>query len=134
MLEYLSYGLQMHLTNVLEACIKNSKKRRNIAGVQMYTNLYEKIIVKGEKPNPKTTLGILWGPHVSLLLNKEEKNAKEELKVKEEEERLFIIKEMKGYDEEKKALQLLGGKRGRGTMSDVLETPWWIKEVILLYE
>ena len=119
----------MHFTNILEACIKNSKKRRNVAGIQIYTSLHDKIIVKGERPNPKNTLGILWGPHVSLLLDNEEKNAKEELKVKEAEERESIVREMKGYDEEKRAFQLSGNKRGRGALSDAVETPWWIKEV-----
>ena len=122
----------MHLTNILEACMKNSKKRRNTAGIQMYTSLYEKIIVKGERPNPKCTLGIVWGPHVSLLLDNEEKNAKEELKVREEVERASIVREMKGYDEEKRAFQLSGNKRGRGTLSDAVETPWWIKEVSII--
>ena len=129
-LEYLSYGLQMHLTSVLEACIKNSGKRRNTAGIKMYTNLHEKIIVRGEKPNAKTTLGIIWGPHVNHLLITEEKKAKEELKRRETEEAASLVREMKNHDDEKRALQLSGSKsRGRGAQADATEVPWWVKEV-----
>jgi hypothetical protein len=128
-LEYLSYGLQMHLTNVLEACIKNSNKRRNVTGVRMFSTLYERMIVRGERPDPKTTLGIVWGPNVNLLLLNQEKAAKEELKTREEEEEAQLVREIKAYDDEKRASAVLGGKRGRGAQAEAVESPWWVREV-----
>ena len=128
-LEYLSYGLQMHLTNVIEACIKNSSKRRNVVGIKMYTNLHDKIHIKQEKPDAKTALGIAWGPHVSSLLANEEKLAREELKQREQEEEAAIVKEMRQFDEEKRASMANGSKRGRTAQADIVESPWWVKEV-----
>ena len=128
-LEYLSYGMQMHVTNVLEACIKMSNKRRNVVGVKMYTTLHDKVTVRGERPDPKTTLGIMWGPHVSQLLSNQEKAIKEELKSREAEEEASLVKEMKSYDEEKRAIAVLGGKRSRGAQAEAVEAPWWVKEV-----
>ena len=128
-LEYLSYGLQMHLTNVLEACMKSSTKRRNVTGIKMFSNLYDKMIIRGERPDPKTTLGIVWGPNVNLLLVNQEKAAKEELKSREEEEEAQLVKEIKAYDDEKRASVVLGGKRGRGAQAEAMESPWWVREV-----
>lgn len=131
-LEYLSYGMQMHVTNVLEACIKISNKRRNVAGIKTYTTLLDKISSRGERPDPKTTLGIVWGPHVSLLLSNQEKSMKEELKSREAEEEASLVKEMKTYDDEKRANAVLGGKRSRGAQAEAIEAPWWVKEVRIL--
>ena len=132
-LEYLSYGLQMHLTTVLEACIKSSMKRRNVAGIKKFTSTYEKIIVRGEKPDPKTTLGIIWGPNVASLLSNQENTARDELKYREAEEEAHIVKEIKSYDDEKRANAVLGNKRGRGSQIETVEAPWWVKEVRFLF-
>jgi hypothetical protein len=125
-LEFLSYSLQQHVTTILEACIKNSKKRRNTAANNVYNQLYEKNVIKGETdPND---LDMIWGPHVNYFLESEEKEAKEELKRKELEEEESFVREMKGYDEGKKAQAVVGGKR-RGPQTDAVDNPWWIKEV-----
>lgn len=131
-LEYLSYGLQMHLTTVLEACMKSSMKRRNIAGIKKFTSSYDKIIVRGEKPDPKATLGIIWGPNVASLLNDQETAAREELKLREAEEEVHIVKEIRSHDDEKRANAVLGNKRGRGSQIETVEAPWWVKEVRFL--
>lgn len=131
-LEYLSYGLQMHLTTVLEACMKSSMKRRNIAGIKKFTSSYDKIVVRGEKPDPKATLGIIWGPNVASLLNDQETAAREELKIREAEEEVHIVKEIKSHDDEKRANAVLGNKRGRGSQIETVEAPWWVKEVRFL--
>ena len=109
--------------------MKSSMKRRNVAGIKKFTSTYDKIVVRGEKHDPKATLGIIWGPNVASLLNDQETAAREELKLREAEEEVHIVKEIKSHDNEKRANAVLGNKRGRGSQIETVEAPWWVKEV-----
>ena len=127
-LEYLSYGLQLHLTNTVEACLKTSTTRRNRTAAHLFVNLHEKIVVCGEYPNPDTTLGMVWGPDVHRILEQEEEMARYEVRRREIEEETSIVRQMKVHDEEKaKAAASAGpGKRKPGQSES--DQPWWVKE------
>jgi hypothetical protein len=127
-MEYLSYGLQLHLTNTVEACLKTSRTRRNRAAAHLFVNLHDKIVVRGEHPNTDTTLGMVWGPDVHHLLEREEEVALYEVRRKEVEEENSIVRQMKVHDEEEaKAAASAGpGKRKPGLSES--DQPWWVKE------
>jgi hypothetical protein len=128
-LEYLSHNLQTHITTVLEACIHNSKARRNTTAFKLFNNLHGKIR-QGIMPDRESTLGFVFGPNVREILEKEEKKAREELRKREKLDEEFIVKEMKTFEEERQRTVANAGSKRKATQLEAeMGTPWWVKEV-----
>ena len=125
-LEFLSYGLQQHLTDIMEACITASQIRRNSIPAHLYQALHEMMVVRGER---STSIGLVWGPDVQGMLGRQEDAARVEYHRKEKEEETSILRQMNLHEEEKNKLIAAAagtGKRRSGPMEG--DTPWWIKE------
>ena len=127
--QYLSFAIQLHLTNVLESCVIVSKKRRNLTGALMYKTLHNKIVKNGEVPNPQSSLGMLWGPNIREILHTEEVKAKNDiLKVVEEGENK-LMKQWNAYNNERSQITVLAGQNRKKNVQTEIESPWWVKEV-----
>ena len=127
-LEFLSYGLQQHLTDVMEACISASQIRRNSIPAHIYQALHETIMVRGERPST-TSIGLVWGPDVQGILGRQEETARTEYRRKEKEEETSIVRQMNLHEEEKtKLLAAAAGTGRRKSGQAESDSPWWIKE------
>ena len=130
-LEFLSHGLQIHLTNIVEGAIVNSRKRRNLGAGYQFQYLHAKCLVKGEVPGPNG-MALVWGPEVAQVLEREELTARAEMMKREGEEEAAVIRTMQQHEEDKdkaKTAATAGPAASRrkpgGGDSD---EPWWVKE------
>ena len=127
-MEFLSYGLQQHLTDIIEACITASQIRRNSIPAHLYQALHETIVVRGERPST-TSIGLVWGPDVQGTLSRQEETARAEYHRKEKEEEMSILRQMNLHEEEEKQLIAAAAGTGRRKSGQTEgDTPWWVKE------
>ena len=127
-LEYLSHGLQIHLTNVVEGAIVNSRKRRNLSAGYQFQYLHAKCLVKGEVPGPNG-MALVWGPEVTQILEREELTARAEMLKREGEEESALIRTMQQHEEDKiKGFATSGLASRRKPGGGDADEPWWVKE------
>ena len=135
-LRLLSFGIQQHLANIIDAATAFSRKRSNRTACEHF-NKTQKLMsldlpgsgVGEVAPENRLNLGMMWAPDVGTQLRSEIAAKEETYAKKYAEEEESLRSELVKIDEERKSAGRKRSKEDGPASSSTAGKDWWIKEV-----
>jgi hypothetical protein len=130
----LSEGIQLHLSQLVDASVIHSRKRTNRTAIEHF--MKSQFLIEKEFPNSSSgevmpenrgNLGMLWGPPRLEELDEEIMKTNDQYN----EKRIALtetIKQELSQDDEKRLQRKKGGGGGGGVANDLVKD-WWIRDV-----